>query len=329
MVARARRSRSVAVRARARVPPAAAAASLRIPRRAGARASLRARIPRRLVAGLRGRDVRVAARLAVRACLAACGRLGLLRQLDGGLCRGRMVTLRRGSATSRAVPRAPRALPARAALRRRGIDRDRRPARSLMPAANRSTTRAARAMRSPAVEAPAANRLHHRGSTRRRVRRSRELACSAAALRFLTQIDVTAYNPNGTAVAAPPVRLGYGPKRRTLSRTLSRTLQPAASPREAGTQRGGTSAFMDVDGRPPAAPATAPPARSTSIISSSTSTATARSISCRRSRATTPPRAATSRSTTASPTPATATAAAAAVARSACTRPARGPPTGP
>ncbi|HLL22559.1 MAG TPA: SpvB/TcaC N-terminal domain-containing protein, partial [Kofleriaceae bacterium] len=71
-----------------------------------------------------------------------------------------------------------------------------------------------------------------------------ELSCSASALRYLTQLDVTAYNPQGVGSVAPSVRLGYGPKQRTLSRTL----QPSWSPHEVGTHLGAKSGFLDVNG---------------------------------------------------------------------------------
>ena len=57
---------------------------------------------------------------------------------------------------------------------------------------------------------------------------SSTLSCSGdtAPLRYLTQLDVTAYAPDGTATAAPPVKLGYGPTTRQLSATL---LAPSAT----------------------------------------------------------------------------------------------------
>lgn len=71
-----------------------------------------------------------------------------------------------------------------------------------------------------------------------------ELACSGSALRYLTQLDVTAYDIQGVATVAPPMRFGYGPRQRALARTIT----VAGMPREQGTLKGATSGFLDMDG---------------------------------------------------------------------------------
>ena len=71
-----------------------------------------------------------------------------------------------------------------------------------------------------------------------------ELACDQSALRWLSRIDVTAFTAAGTPTTAPPVQFGYGAKQRTLTRTVQWPL----APRDGGTTRGPTSAFMDLDG---------------------------------------------------------------------------------
>ncbi len=71
-----------------------------------------------------------------------------------------------------------------------------------------------------------------------------ERACGASALRYLTQLDVTARSPQGVETAAPPTRFSYGPAQRTLGRTLT----VANAPREQGTLAGATSGFLDFDG---------------------------------------------------------------------------------
>ncbi len=72
------------------------------------------------------------------------------------------------------------------------------------------------------------------------------LSCSgaAASLRYLTQLDVTAYAPDGTATAAPPVKLGYGPTTRQLSATL---LAPIGHG-DHGNRKGAVGSLMDMNG---------------------------------------------------------------------------------
>ncbi len=75
-----------------------------------------------------------------------------------------------------------------------------------------------------------------------------QLACGTdrPTLRYLTQLDVTAWSPTGVATSAPPVRFGYGPMKRDLSaQTWS---APGSGPGEFGTHRGPEAAFMDMNG---------------------------------------------------------------------------------
>ena len=65
-----------------------------------------------------------------------------------------------------------------------------------------------------------------------------------APLRYLTQLDVTAYAPDGTATAAPPVKLGYGPTTRQLSATL---LAPIGHG-DHGNRKGAVGSLMDMNG---------------------------------------------------------------------------------
>lgn len=74
-----------------------------------------------------------------------------------------------------------------------------------------------------------------------------ELSCSIdhPPLRYLTQIDVSAYDPSGVATAAPPVKFGYGPRKRQLTQTLINSQLGLV---ERGTDRGPEGQLMDVDG---------------------------------------------------------------------------------
>lgn len=73
------------------------------------------------------------------------------------------------------------------------------------------------------------------------------LSCSGAAapLRYLTQLDVTAYAPDGTATAAPPVKLGYGPTTPHLS---SGPLLAPIGFGDSGNRKSAVSGLMDMSG---------------------------------------------------------------------------------
>ncbi len=70
-----------------------------------------------------------------------------------------------------------------------------------------------------------------------------ELGCGASALRYLTQIDVSAFDARGLESKAAPVQLTYGAKRRVLARTL--TIPNA--PQERGDMWGPHTGFLDMD----------------------------------------------------------------------------------
>ncbi|HTM19009.1 MAG TPA: SpvB/TcaC N-terminal domain-containing protein, partial [Kofleriaceae bacterium] len=72
-----------------------------------------------------------------------------------------------------------------------------------------------------------------------------ELGCDASALRYLEQVQVTAYDPTGQAITAPAIRFGYGPKHRQLDVDM---VGVPFGGGEAGHVRGPTSALLDFDG---------------------------------------------------------------------------------
>jgi RHS repeat-associated protein len=71
-----------------------------------------------------------------------------------------------------------------------------------------------------------------------------QLGCSSSGLRYLTTVDIDAWDSLGNVTAAPTMRFGYG----AMERSLDRTITHKGSPAERGTTRGATEAFMDLDG---------------------------------------------------------------------------------
>lgn len=70
-------------------------------------------------------------------------------------------------------------------------------------------------------------------------------ACDAGALRYLSRVEVTAYDPLGAATVVPPVSFTYGLPTRALTTSFA---VPSFGGGERGENDGPTSTLMDVDG---------------------------------------------------------------------------------